>query len=159
MVDDSSRKVARKRTSGLEDLNAGVPDSARKRGKKPAGSMAEPTLDDSLASVNHALDLIHAFDPELEREHTKEQSGWEVGFANGAPDASMESSIKLHGRPLELLCTMLKVAYANVQGPKLDHDRAVDILELVDSATRDRLEPGYVSRIGICLLSRPDSTS
>ena len=54
----------------------------------------------------------------------------------------LESSMKLHGRPLELVCTMLRVAYANVRPINGHGEEQVDILALVDPPTRARLESG-----------------
>ena len=72
VVDDASRRP-RKRASDIELSPQTRPsssmaihgESSKKRGKKAVGSI-DPTLDETLAGVNHALDIVHAFDPDLE---------------------------------------------------------------------------------------------
>jgi hypothetical protein len=67
-----------------------------------------------------------------------------AGLEVPVPDSNQVKSIKLHGRPLELVCAMLKVAYAKCE---MKNGRSaaeeLDLEALLDGDIRRRLESGY----------------
>ncbi|ORY34858.1 hypothetical protein BCR39DRAFT_585803 [Naematelia encephala] len=173
IVDDGSRKV---RKRGRDEpspratlAQAGSTTEAQTPPHRKSTRARRSSLLDSVTSnaLNHTLDLMHGFTPALDDgtiisldevpidPHLTAQNG-----ASPA-EAPRVKSMKLHGRPMELVCAMLKVAYGKqrkVFRKKLLDEEDLDLDLLVDSRMRTRLEPG-VSQLRIChpyLESLPD---
>ena len=105
--------------------------------------------------VNHSLDLIHAFHP-ADVTNAKSLFAPTSPFLAAAGQRQRRSedrnshhvrSMRFHGRPLELVCAMLRVAYGKTESRTARQSvglEDLDLDELVDRDMRARLEPGWV---------------
>ncbi|KAK6908807.1 hypothetical protein I203_102811 [Kwoniella mangroviensis CBS 8507] len=162
IVDDSGKKQRKrgrdettntdvKPTDG-QQLKEGITPPKRRGTKganKRAGTSSTP-LSRRQSIVNHALDVLTGISPLA--IHQQPASLDEASRIQ--PDLptydhgdciDQSKSMKLHGRPAELACAMLKVAYGKIgvkRRPKVDEDE-VNLNELLDEQTRARLQPGF----------------
>ncbi|ORX37820.1 hypothetical protein BD324DRAFT_623449 [Kockovaella imperatae] len=88
-----------------------------------------------------SLDVLHGF----RLQGSKEMGDVMPPFGSSAPmDSPQSQSMKLHGRPLELVCAMLSVAYGKkgvvMRGLEIGSD--VNIYQVVDADMRRRLAYG-----------------
>ncbi|WVQ96117.1 hypothetical protein IAU59_003219 [Kwoniella sp. CBS 9459] len=143
-----------------------APSTKRRSAKQSASqkAAAEPSTDmmtvpnDRLPAIlNHALDLIHGISPLPKQPASLHEAA--AAAQTQPPEAAASSSsnndepsetnpsngMKLHGRPAELTCAMLKVAYGKIQvkrkGPIDEED--LNINELVNEQMKARLQPGF----------------
>ena len=122
-----------------------------KRARTSTSASSKAQTLSQVASIDHTLDILHGLNP-LEHSPAWTLADAANGGAEGAgmsyasePSESYQSkSMKLHGRPLELVCEMLGVAYGKRGTRRAGVEEAFDIdLEaLVSHEMRSRLEPG-----------------
>jgi hypothetical protein len=159
VVDDSARKQ-RKRITIAE---YGQPHKP----KKPRASGSATTIPGTASStpgksgqglVDHTLDILHGLNPADTSawslvDALGEGSGGDAAPVGGPmppygsrePAESWQSkSLKLHGRPLELVCAMLSVAYGkrDLKRAGAEEGYEVDLERLVNAEMRSRLDPG-----------------
>lgn len=151
IVDDSGKKP-RKRITIAE--YTGGPTGVKPKRARTSASSSSKAQTSQTANIDHTLDILHGFNP-LENSPT-----WTLADAaagNGTDTGSMPpysradaggnhqaKSMKLHGRPLELVCAMLSVAYGKRSMKRAGVEEAfdVDLEVLVNHEMRSRLEPG-----------------
>ncbi|WWC73543.1 uncharacterized protein I206_107515 [Kwoniella pini CBS 10737] len=170
IVDDSGKKSRKRARDGIkEDSLAGegvvgnkIEDTQKRKTSKPkrSGSSSTPSSQKGLtrrqSELNHSLDVLHGISPlALQPPHTHQHQPASLDEAsriqpelppfdqNEAFDQSR--SVKLHGRPAELACAMLKVAYGKMDVKRKSHidDDEVDLNDLVDEKLKSRLQPGF----------------
>jgi hypothetical protein len=95
----------------------------------PSHSEAPEASSSRSNAVNHSLDLVHGFTP--------------VATSRSVPVRSM----RLHGRPLELACDMLAVAYSQSTGKGKRKIMLEDVDLHLDPDMRSRLAPGCVKHV------------
>lgn len=167
VVDDSNRNQRKRKdpptvspgpSQGQETPEAG-PSTSKKQEPISAGSsntlsskFSVPSQS-SIHAIDHSLDLLPgipifngqtlAADPVDNFEKLKRELG-----ARGVDGESANTlSIKLHGRPLELTCAMLRVAYGRKEkrGKRMRlEDDEIEVDVIIDEAMTARLAPGYV---------------
>lgn len=141
--------VGRSEKAGTSKKEKG---SSPKRKSKPRSSDVSRN-----GNINHSLDVMHGIQPGLEwdeqfpswGQHDTSRDPFALsgastaGFESRVSESSQVKSIKLHGRPLELVCAMLKVAYAKctIKGGRKAAEE-IDLDSLVDADMRRRLERG-----------------
>ena len=167
VVDDSNRKQRKRKdppagssglSQGQETPEAG-PSTSKRQEPIPAGpshtlaSKFTIPSQSSIHAIDHSLDLLPglsvfngqalAEDPVDNFEKLKRELG-----ARGIDRESGNTlSIKLHGRPLELTCAMLRVAYGRKEkrGKRMKlEDDEIEVDVIIDEAMMARLAPGYV---------------
>jgi len=114
VVDDTLKKSRKK--PARQDAANSTPETARSEAPEASTSRSN--------ALNHSLDLVHGFTP--------------VSAPRNVPPRSM----RLHGRPFELLCEMMSVAYSHSQGKG---KRKIDVYDVdlhLDPDMRARIEPG-----------------
>nr|ODN95589.1 hypothetical protein L204_04130 [Cryptococcus depauperatus CBS 7855] len=154
VVDDSNRKQ-RKRKDGSESAQVGSRQFKRRDSKDATVQTlsTEPgvTSQSTVYKVDHTLNTVSDFTlvqrPLLPANPVDnyEELKRELNARGIDGDAGKTKSIKLHGRPLELTCAMLRVAYGRKEkkGKRLRlEDDEIEIDSLVDDTMRSRLEPG-----------------
>lgn len=109
------------------------------------------------AGTDFNLDVMHGFHPSQSSAEWSLQKSQELSaslisdgekmppFGSGEPTESFQSkSIKLHGRPYELVCAMLSVAYGRkgLRRAGTEPGFDLDLNALADQEMRTRLEPG-----------------
>lgn len=156
----SSPRPARKRKSaaGLGDMTLHALASSSS-GQQQGGTTT------TLANIDHTLDILHGLNPtqgqsgfdtdlsalfssnELLAAGETGQDGMGSGMGGREPPENYQSkSMKLHGRPLELVCAMLSVAYGK-RGPRRPGaedgvEVEVDLTKVVGRDLKARLEQG-----------------
>ncbi|OCF37136.1 hypothetical protein I316_01043 [Kwoniella heveanensis BCC8398] len=129
--------------------------SKRRSAKKNASQKADESSNGTTISndrlpaiLNHALDLIHGISPLAKQPASLHEAAHPQPDAPGHDEPSETNpsyGMKLHGRPAELTCAMLKVAYGKIQvkrsGPFEEED--LDLNSVVDEQTKARLQPGF----------------
>jgi len=154
VVEDSSRK--QRKRSGEEAWTSPnqVAQSSPKRRLPLATSsrfLAAEAMETNNGGVNHSLDLIHGFHPADATNSTPlfaPSSAFRINPDQQAEngDSHRVQSMRFHGRPLVLVCAMLRVAYGKNEAKisrQLVTPEEVDLGELADHDMRARLEPGY----------------
>lgn len=155
IVDDSSRKQGKRIREEAWASSRDIQASSPKRRQSQAGPsrLSDSEGIEKNNGVNHSLDLIHAFHP-ADTTNPDSLFAPSSAFLN-TPDSKIEAesrdaqhtrSIRFHGRPLELVCAMLRVAYGKTK-MRSKQQVGMDDLSLdglVDHDMRARLEPGSV---------------
>jgi hypothetical protein len=154
IVDDSGKKPRKRIT--IAEYTGGPTAPKPKRARTGAGASSKTTSTELAASIDHTLDILHGFAP------LEDSPGWTLAdagasgtegtdagimppYRNSEPNESDQSkTLKLHGRPLELVCAMLGVAYGKrpMKRSVVEEFCEVDLEALVDHDMRARLEPG-----------------
>lgn len=157
VVDDSARKQ-RKRITIAEYGQPSRPKKPRASGSTLPGTATSTPSKSAQGLVDHTLDIFHGLNP-------ADTAAWSLADALGdetaggaaaaggpmppygsrEPAESWQSkSLKLHGRPLELVCAMLSVAYGkrSLKRAGVEEGYEVDLEGLADADMRLRLEPG-----------------
>ena len=154
IVDDSGKKPRKRIT--IAEYTGGSTAVKPKRARTSAGGSSKVTGTSVPANIDHTLDILHGFTP------LEDSPGWTLAdagatgtdgteggplppYGNREPNESDQSkTLKLHGRPLELVCSMLSVAYGKkpLKRSTVEEYCDVDLEALVDNDMRARLEPG-----------------
>lgn len=165
IVDDVARKPGKKRgraEEGGEGEDGDAPVIRRptkprqsKAGKGKAGAASGSGTGDG---VNHSLEVMHGIHPSLEWSGDNGEPALYSSdpFLKSSPLSStfgaspMTNTMKLHGRPLELVCAMLRTAYSKSDikdGRTALTMERINWAELVDVPMREKLEIGYVKAV------------
>ncbi|WVR08188.1 hypothetical protein IAU60_005234 [Kwoniella sp. DSM 27419] len=165
IVDDSARKQRKRtreeevdpsRVGGSEPAGTQPNGSTTKRRgtkangttKHEPGSSSSTPVDRPQGLLNHSLDVIHGISPMAKPPASLHEASRGYVDTRTSPEQvsslSSADSMKLHGRPAELTCAMLKVAYGKIHvkrvGPIDEED--LDLIKIVDEKTRNKLEGG-----------------
>ncbi|WVF68579.1 hypothetical protein IAT40_003348 [Kwoniella sp. CBS 6097] len=150
-IDAPEQKTGEGKSKGK---TAGSSGSKRRSTKQSAAQKAAESsthtsvpTDRLPAILNHALDLIHGISPLPKQPPSLHEAAHSQPEASGNDEPSEtnpSNGMKLHGRPAELTCAMLKVAYGKIQvkrkGPFDEED--LDLNKVVDEQMKARLQPG-----------------
>ncbi|ODN78552.1 hypothetical protein L202_04168 [Cryptococcus amylolentus CBS 6039] len=158
IVDDGNRKRKRKEASAStpdafasDSASQAGPSTARRRIAKPQASpLSQSTVhrsDNSLDIVNSLSSVPGGPTPTSAEDLVEnyERLKRELGARGLDGESGKTKSIKLHGRPLELACAMLRVAYGrnDKRGKRVRlEDDEVELEDLVDDDMRLRLRKG-----------------
>lgn len=165
VVDDSNRKQRKRKDPPSSGLSQGqeTPEAGPSTSKRQESISAGPSRtlaskfiipsQSSIHAIDHSLDLLPglplfngqalAADPVDNFEKLKR----ELGTRGVDGESGNTLSIKLHGRPLELTCAMLRVAYGRKEkrGKRMRlEDDEIEVDVIIDEAMTARLAPGYV---------------
>ncbi|WWD20195.1 hypothetical protein CI109_104671 [Kwoniella shandongensis] len=168
IVDDSAKKQRkRSREDGSSTKpNGSIPDLASAEAsrastaspKRRAIKLKRKTPTDvssiapsRVASVNHTLNLMHGLAPtdndnQTQPTETLQPIRHEPHNIGLTVDTMKTRSLKLHTRPAELTCAMLRVAYSKSDKRRkrgVADDDEVDLNELLDDQLVARLQPGF----------------
>lgn len=159
IVDDSSRKVAKRSkepTDSSSQPHLGpLPTPSVRAPKRPADTLAhgKQIKQTKGHAVNHSLNLMQAFQPVEPSLNAPPPSDFgfpprnpELYFSpGGQTETHQVRSLKLHGRPLELVCAMLQVAYKKnspARRKAFVEFGDVELNEMLDQKMLAVLEPG-----------------
>ena len=155
VVDDSSRKQ-RKRSREEAWASPRDPPLGSPRPKQPKALRSAHSVDSERIGSSHSRDVLRDFVPDFHTAYPSASNGYsatdddlaspERGMSRGARPCQIRG-MRYHGRPLELVCAMLRVAYERRQvrsGRQGVATEEVDLDKLVDHDMRARLEPGQV---------------
>ncbi|OWZ43840.1 hypothetical protein C356_03405 [Cryptococcus neoformans c45] len=163
VVDDSNRKQRKRKDPPSSGLSQGqeTPEAGPSTSKRQEPISAGPSRmlaskfiipsQSSIHAIDHSLDLLPglplfngqalAADPVDNFEKLKR----ELGTRGVDGESGNTLSIKLHGRPLELTCAMLRVAYGRKEkrGKRMRlEDDEIEVDVMIDEAMTARLAPG-----------------
>lgn len=157
VVDDIARKPSKKRARAAEEAGETsiFRDASGSKAKGKNGSTRSTAeKKDSGEGIDHSLEIMQGIHPGLEWTGCNGQPALYSSdpFLRASPITSTFGAagpptnvMKLHGRPLELVCMMLRIAYAKSeikQGRSALTYEKIDWGSLVDTALRNRLEIG-----------------
>ena len=150
VVDDTTRraKVPRpNKRQRVKDTESEGQSTKSKGTPKSAGAVEEKRARTSGSAIDHTLDVLHDMDPPhgSTANTTWSQGGTPPQGESEALEAPRTNSIKFHGRPLELLCVMLRVAYGKRtirRGESRQEIDDLDLSTLVDPELKPALEIG-----------------
>ena len=133
------------------------PSNPKRKDKKSKSNSGSHALKD----VDHFLNVMHGFHPsqhppmwslpegqgqqQQQQQQTQNDDTRMPPFGSSEPAESFQSkSMRLHGRPLELVCAMLGVAHGKGETKRrgLENVHDLDLELLVDHDLRIKLEPG-----------------
>ncbi|WWC65953.1 uncharacterized protein I303_108575 [Kwoniella dejecticola CBS 10117] len=170
IVDDSGKKSRKRpRDDAKQETSAGIDenghqkeDTPKRKATKPksASSSSASKLHKGLtrrqSDLNHSLDVLHGISPlaqQPQASHPLQPASLDEA-SRIQPEApsfdqnevfDQSKSMKLHGRPAELACAMLRVAYGKIgvkRKPHIDDDD-VNLNDLVNRGLKARLQPGF----------------